>query len=121
MAKYRVLVRGENFLLKGETDGPLGFFQTIFVEAVNPGELELRVVDIIRESDLREIVMNAIEDPPMIYLPLSRGSITWFRGVPSTQWIRSSERYNTYLPRHRVPAPLLRAVRAPVRSVLAAE
>ena len=62
-------MRGENFLI--EMDGlpeKIGFFQTIFVESNDPESAELEAVRIIRTGDLRELVRNEPNDPPMLYL-----------------------------------------------------
>ena len=62
-------MNGANFLInKDGKEQKLGFFQTIFVESPDPEQAELDAVGIIRNSDLREIVLNTKDDPPMIYL-----------------------------------------------------
>lgn len=68
--KYRVLLKGENFLV--ECDGTVerwGFYTTRFVEAVDEDHAEQTAVDLIRnDARLREAVHNERSDPPMIFL-----------------------------------------------------
>ena len=69
MKKFRVLLRGENFLL--DMDGTVkstGFYTTVFVEARDADEAELSAVEVIRKDDrLRQCVLNERPDPPMLY------------------------------------------------------
>jgi hypothetical protein len=69
MSKYRVLIKGENFLLN--SDGQLqklGFYVTRVVDARNPDEAELAAVNLLREdSQLKGNVLNEGDDPPMLY------------------------------------------------------
>jgi len=66
---YRVLLRGENFLLK--IDGKptrMGFFTTRFVQANNRDGAELLAVDLIRhDKRLNDAVSNERADPPMLF------------------------------------------------------
>ena len=61
---------GENFYL--EIDGIIerhGFYTTIWVEAQDPESAEHQALEIIRnQEDLKSIVRNNTNDPPMIYL-----------------------------------------------------
>ena len=69
MKKFRVLVRGENFLL--ESEGAVkrfGFYTTRFVEALDKDEAERRAVESLRQEDrLRGGVLNDQSDPPMLF------------------------------------------------------
>ena len=69
MKKFRVLLRGENFLLNYEGEVKRhGFYTTRFVEALNEDEAELAAVELIRKDNrLREAVGNGRPDPPMIF------------------------------------------------------
>lgn len=69
MKKFRVLVRGENFLLKSEgAVKRFGFYTTRFVEALDKDEAERRAVESLRqENRLREGVLNDHSDPPMLF------------------------------------------------------
>ena len=69
MKKYRVFIRGENFLM--DLDGApqkLGFYTTRFVEAANEEAAENVVMDLLRgDSKLVNNVLNEGSDPPMMY------------------------------------------------------
>jgi hypothetical protein len=68
--KYRVLVRGENFLmtLDGE-DQKLGFYTTVFVEAQDQEDAELKAMDLLRNNEkLVRGVRNPKSDPPMMFV-----------------------------------------------------
>lgn len=69
MKIYRVLLRGENFLLNIEESVRLfGFYTTRFVESLNEDDAEQAAVDLIRnDRSLRDRVLNAQADPPMLY------------------------------------------------------
>jgi hypothetical protein len=88
---YRVLLRGENFLINTDEKATLfGFYTTRFVKANDPEEAELLAVDLIRQDDsLRKTVLNEQSDPPMIFakeiaevdpddVPESVGGYTFF-------------------------------------------
>jgi hypothetical protein len=69
MNHYRVLLKGQNFLLKinGEPER-LGFFTTRFVQANNRDGAELLAIDLIRSDTwLRNSVLNERSDPPRIF------------------------------------------------------
>jgi hypothetical protein len=70
MKKYRVMLEGENFLI--EMDGKIGkygFFQTFFLEAQSSSEAENAAVQKVRANpDLRTVVRNPKDDPPIIHL-----------------------------------------------------
>ena len=82
--KFKVMLRGENFMVALE--GPvakLGFFTTRFVEADTPDAAEHAAVELVRQDTrLRGIVRNAPTDPPMIYLD-SLSEIPSFDGCPT--------------------------------------
>jgi hypothetical protein len=69
MKKFRVLLRGENFLLRSEgVVKRFGFYTTRFVEAVDESEAERCAVEYLRQEDrLRGSVLNDPSDPPMIF------------------------------------------------------
>lgn len=69
MKKFRVLVRGENFLLASEgAVKRFGFYTTRFVEALDKDEAERRAVESLRQEDrLRGGVLNDPSDPPMLF------------------------------------------------------
>ena len=69
MKKFRVLLRGENFLLKSEESVKrLGFYTTRFVEAPDKDGAEKCAVESIRKDDrLQECVLNDQSDPPMLF------------------------------------------------------
>ena len=66
---FRVLVRGENFLL--ESEGAVkrfGFYTTRFVEAPNETEAERLAIETLRQDDrLRGCVLNDRSDPPLLF------------------------------------------------------
>ncbi len=67
--KYKVLVRGDNFLLN--LDGKnqkLGFYTTRFVEAQNEEDAEERAIVLLRDdSKLRSGVLNEQSDSPVMF------------------------------------------------------
>ena len=69
MKKYRVFIRGENFLMN--LDGmpqKLGFYTTRFVDAASEEAAENVVMDLLRgDSKLVNSVLNEGSDPPMMY------------------------------------------------------
>ncbi len=70
LKKYRVLLRGENFLLASvDKKRKCGFYSTFWVEAKNEKEAELNAVELVRrQKDLQIDLLNSKEDQPMIYL-----------------------------------------------------
>ena len=44
------------------------FYKTVFVNSANPEQAELDAVQLIRESDLKNLVKNDRSDPPMLFL-----------------------------------------------------
>jgi hypothetical protein len=69
MKKYKVLVRGENFLMNLDgVNQKLGFYTTRFAEAENAEAAEHDVMDLLRnDPTLVERVLNEVSDPPMLY------------------------------------------------------
>jgi hypothetical protein len=65
MQKYRVAIKGRNLL--AEIDGVrdrLGFYTTVFVEALSVQDAEFRAIDMLREDTrLRDMALNAKDDP----------------------------------------------------------
>lgn len=68
MARYRILVRGNNLLLS--VDGKVakhGFYTTRFIEADSPIEAERLAIDDLRHLPrLTRVLRNADTDPPLI-------------------------------------------------------
>jgi hypothetical protein len=70
MKKYKVFVRGQNFLLNldGNTE-KLGFYATRFVEAQNENQAEEKAISTIRAGPtLRDGVLNRQSDAPMLFV-----------------------------------------------------
>ena len=70
LKKYKVLVRGENFLMNiDDVNQKVGFYTTRFVEAESEEEAENKVIDILRnDPKLIKSVLNKKSDSPMIYV-----------------------------------------------------
>jgi hypothetical protein len=70
MGKYKVLLRGQNFLL--EMDGEaqkLGFYTTRFVEGNDRCTAEQKAISSLRDDpELRDIVRNESSDAPMLFV-----------------------------------------------------
>lgn len=69
MKKYRVFVRGENFLIR-VNDAPqrLGFYTTVFVDAKDPSDAERKAIDLLRNNQrLTSCVTNSKSDSPMMF------------------------------------------------------
>ena len=64
MEKFRVMVHGENLLMK--VDGvrqKVGFFVNVFVEAFTRSEAESQAIELVQEDNhLREIQLNPEHD-----------------------------------------------------------
>ena len=89
MKKYRLLINGKNFLIQTDlTLEKYGFFQTIFLESENSESAENKAVEIIRNSDLKELTINEENDPPMIYLEEIE-EVQSFEGIESLNVGRS--------------------------------
>jgi len=70
MPKYKVLINGANFLIDmDDRIAKFGFFTTRFVEATDADAAENTAVRMIREAQrLRDLVRNAPDDPPVMYV-----------------------------------------------------
>lgn len=83
MPKYRLLMRGEDFLISMDGKSELlGFYQTIYMEAPSAEEAENKAVDTVRQSDLREIILAGSDRRPMIYMD-EMEEIESFQGIDS--------------------------------------
>ena len=69
MKKYRVFVRGENFLMNCDGVNQIfGFYTTRFVEADDEEAAEYAVMDLLRgDPKLVGSVLNEDSDPPMMF------------------------------------------------------
>ena len=69
MKKYKVLIRGENFLMNLDgRDQRLGFYTTAFVEGQDEGEAGERAIDLVRDDlEFRRSVLNEQSDSPMMF------------------------------------------------------
>lgn len=70
MKKYKLLVRGENFLMNvdGE-DQKLGFYATAFVEALDEEAAEQKALDLLRsDQKLKQGAMNGGSDVPQLFV-----------------------------------------------------
>ncbi len=69
MPKYRLLIRGENFLMN--LDGKaqrLGFYTTVFLEAAKPDKAEYAAMDFLRNDRwVKQALLNDRGNPPMMY------------------------------------------------------
>lgn len=70
MKKYSVLVRGENFIVRGdEQDQKLGFYTTVFVEALDEQSAEIKAMELLRtDQKLVNITLNSKSNSPMMYM-----------------------------------------------------
>ena len=70
MKKYRLLVRGENFLINlDDEDQRVGFYTTVFVEAKTEEEAELKAIELLRnDRKLLDGVRNPQSDSPMMFV-----------------------------------------------------
>lgn len=68
MSLYQILIEGRNFLITVEGDcAKHGFLTYRYVEASDPESAGNKAVQMIREAeDLREITVNASDDPPIV-------------------------------------------------------
>ena len=69
LKKYKVFVRGENFLMKFDgINQKFGFYTTRFVEAENEADAENKAMDMLRnDPKLVKSVLNEKLDSPMMY------------------------------------------------------
>jgi hypothetical protein len=70
MPLYQVMIRGENFFIRGESGVErLGFYTTRYIEAPSPSDAERCAVDHIRgDARLRSAVLNTQDAPPEIFI-----------------------------------------------------
>ncbi|MEI9865631.1 MAG: hypothetical protein WDN00_13995 [Limisphaerales bacterium] len=69
MKKFKVFIRGNNYLLReiGKLPRKCGFYTTVFVEAVNAEQAEALAVELLKtDSKLNTACENNISDPPII-------------------------------------------------------
>ena len=70
MKKYRLLMKGRNFLIN--EDGKQkkhGFHQNIFIDADSPRQAELLAASTIwHDEELKKNILNPDDDPPAIQL-----------------------------------------------------
>jgi hypothetical protein len=69
MKKFKVIVRGEGFLINiDDLDQKRGFYTVRFVEAQDAVAAEYAVMDMLRDDPkLTKGVLNDKSDPPMMY------------------------------------------------------
>jgi hypothetical protein len=107
MHKYRVFVHGVNFQMHThhqEAVELLGFYTTVFVEAESREKAESAAVDLLRDSpNLREDVLNPLEDPPRLLVEEIEEIADWppdttrpltgfaFYDDPDVSWRQSDE------------------------------
>jgi hypothetical protein len=71
MKYYRVLLQGENFLIRQKSKKQMmGFYTNRFVESDNPEQAELKAVSLIKvDKKLIQLVKNkSWQKQPMIYM-----------------------------------------------------
>ncbi len=70
MKKYKVLIRGENFLLNRDgKDQKLGFYTTAFVEGQDEAEAEKQAIALVRgDQEFGKGVLNEKADSPMMFV-----------------------------------------------------
>lgn len=70
MNKYKVLVRGQNFLLNVDGSvGKFGFYTTRFMEADTPEQAEETAIRALRtDSTLRNDTLNDESDAPILFV-----------------------------------------------------
>ncbi len=95
MNKYKVMLRGENFLIKFEDKVEnLGFYTTRVVNANSAEEAESRAIDLIRnDEELLSVVQRVSDLNPKIYLESITEASRWQRlgGKGYTFWPMESE------------------------------
>jgi hypothetical protein len=51
MKKYRVFIRGENFIVRGDDqDQKMGFYTTVYVEALDEQSAEFKAMELLRSD-----------------------------------------------------------------------
>ena len=69
MKKYKVFVRGQNFLINLDgVNQKMGFYTTRFIEAESEEAAEYAVMDMLRcDPKLVKGVLNERSDPPLVF------------------------------------------------------
>ena len=82
MKKYRVLVRGENFIMRSEESMKrFGFYTTRFIEARHKEEAEQHAIKALQQDErLQNGVLNDRSDPPRLVTE-EVGEISSFDGI----------------------------------------
>lgn len=95
MAKYKVMLRGENFEINFEDKiENMGFYATRMVKANSENEAEIKAIDLIRaDSSLISMVKRDSQYSPKIYLEYLQAASWWERtgGKGYTFWPMDSE------------------------------
>jgi hypothetical protein len=70
MPWYRVMIRGENFLMRGERDVERrGFYTSRFIEAPSEDKVEHCAVEHIRaDARLLDATLNPVDAPPEVFI-----------------------------------------------------
>ena len=70
MKKYKILIRGENFLINLDGKGQkFGFYTTAFVEGQDEEQAEQRAIGLLRDDkEFRQSVLNEKSDAPMMFV-----------------------------------------------------
>ncbi|UCG78321.1 MAG: hypothetical protein JSV21_00335 [Nitrospirota bacterium] len=70
MKKYKIILNGQNFIMKtAEGSEKCGFYTTKYVEAENYTEAEKAAVESVRNDDeLKKGVLNERDNQPLIYI-----------------------------------------------------
>jgi hypothetical protein len=70
MKKYRLLMKGRNFLINADgKQEKHGFHQNIFIDADSPRQAELSAASTIwHDEELQKAILNPEDDPPVIQL-----------------------------------------------------
>lgn len=83
MKQYKVLVRGENFLINLDgVNQKVGFYTTRFVEAESEKEAEYAVMDMLRsDPELIQVVLNEESALPVMFAEEIE-ELESFKGLP---------------------------------------
>ncbi len=69
MPTFQCRMNGRNFLVSFDgKEQKMGFYTSCYVRSPNAKQAELVAVQLIRDSETRELVKNKTDDTPMIYL-----------------------------------------------------
>ena len=118
MKKYKVLVRGANFLinLEGELK-KFGFYTTVFVVGQDDEQAEQRAIALLRnDKEFRGSVLNESSDAPMM---LSTKSTSWVQLkvsiFPGPDSLSSQRKVTLWTGHSSGPAPPNTALQLPAR------